>query len=62
MKDKFRINATIFGNEIECGFEMPEGLEGNEYDVIFSKRFTKCLIAFNKALTKIIRNDKDLEQ
>ena len=53
-KDKFRINATIFGNDIECGFDMPEGLtEDGDYLAVFANRYSKCLEAFCKAVEKI---------
>lgn len=53
-KDKFRINATIFGNDIELGFDMPEGLtDTGDYLAVFANRYSKCLEAFCKAVEKI---------
>lgn len=52
-KDKFRITATIFGNDIECGFDMPEGLDWDDYEVLFLNRFKKSIEAFGQAMKKL---------
>jgi hypothetical protein len=56
-KDKFRINATIFGNDIDVGFEMPEWsnclTDTGDYFALFANRYSKCFEAFCKAVEKI---------
>lgn len=46
--DYFNIECVIWGEKIEVGFAMPEGLDGEEYVDLFAIRFKRCLEEFEK--------------